>query len=231
MSKRARAFTLVELLVVIGIIAVLMAILLPALSKARGAAQKTTCAANLRQIGQILQLYTMEHRGFLPNQNWVGYVDTYLKVKQTWPGSSKRIFPLPCPLKPMTNPAREETNYSVNSKLGVLVGSSWRIRLRAKRSSETILIFDARFAEEWNPPAAPADWASTYATDFGRGATAAAVSVVDYRHARPNNLPLRSQDGHANLCFVDNHVESVTGKMIFDPSLTQAERNRPWSPD
>jgi len=67
---RKRAFTLVELLVVIGIIALLIAILLPALGKAREASQKTVCLSNLRQLGTAMQLYATEYKDFIP----IGYM-------------------------------------------------------------------------------------------------------------------------------------------------------------
>ena len=68
--KRRQAFTLVELLVVIGVIAVLVAMLLPALTRARQAATTLKCAANMRQIGQMFGLYAADYPGFYPPVNW-----------------------------------------------------------------------------------------------------------------------------------------------------------------
>src|SRR5437870_2667566 len=63
---RRHAFTLVELLVVIGIIAVLIAVLLPTLNKARRAASKSVCLSNQRQLAMCLLLYANENRGWMP---------------------------------------------------------------------------------------------------------------------------------------------------------------------
>ena len=68
-SPSALAFTLVELLVVIGIIAVLLAILLPALSRAREVAQRTACLNNHKQLLLAVRMYSDDFKGILPFAN------------------------------------------------------------------------------------------------------------------------------------------------------------------
>jgi prepilin-type N-terminal cleavage/methylation domain-containing protein/prepilin-type processing-associated H-X9-DG protein len=73
--ERPSAFTLVELLVVIGIISILIGILLPVMSRAREAANNTKCLANLRTLGQAMVMYSNTSKDWLPNMNPPGTVN------------------------------------------------------------------------------------------------------------------------------------------------------------
>jgi prepilin-type N-terminal cleavage/methylation domain-containing protein len=117
-TKRTRGFTLVELLVVIGIIALLISILLPALRRAKEAAMRTQCLSNHKQLVTSLFLYAQDWKNSAPQSNWLS-LDS---MAQGWlyDGRGQAIDPItgkaPAPLlawnpRPPYNSARTGSFY------------------------------------------------------------------------------------------------------------------------
>ena len=85
-KTRGRGFTLVELMTVVGLIAVLVSLFMPVLSKVRAAANTTGCIANLRQIGAAWTTYLADNHGRLPDDLWYTPATPRLSYYGYWPG-------------------------------------------------------------------------------------------------------------------------------------------------
>jgi prepilin-type N-terminal cleavage/methylation domain-containing protein/prepilin-type processing-associated H-X9-DG protein len=150
-----RAFTLIELLVVIAIIAILAAMLLPALARAKEAGRKANCLSNLHQMGIGLLLYADDSDGVIPRGNeplWFQVLSPNLGVRST--NNFKKVKIYTCPSYPdkqqlicyvdnawqFTSPA-DPIGYELNglSKIN-----------RIKRPSDTIYLADNEYGS-WRP--------------------------------------------------------------------------------
>jgi prepilin-type N-terminal cleavage/methylation domain-containing protein len=123
-SRRGRGFSLVELLVVIGIIALLISMLMPALTRARAQANTVKCQANLHVIAAMLTIYQNENAGYLypvgpidPATNEVTTLGTNVPPNERWPMKVFKIagVPNPLPFDPTTYPANSAQNPDSNS--------------------------------------------------------------------------------------------------------------------
>ncbi len=129
---RRNAFTLIELLVVVAIIAILAAMLLPALSQARQRARQAVCVNNLKQLHMIVLLYTEMENGYFPprapynNYLWPRMLSDFYptllgtnNVKE----ARRKIWALSCPQNPyrrhiITANRPESQNYAINGDCG-----------------------------------------------------------------------------------------------------------------
>src|SRR5262249_21930103 len=83
-KRKPGGFTLVELLVVIGIIAVLIAVLLPVLGKARAAANRTACLSNIKQLYTGILMYCNDNKGYFPTAAWATSGTAYVQYPDDW---------------------------------------------------------------------------------------------------------------------------------------------------
>lgn len=195
---RLTGFSLVELLTVIGIISILIALLMPSLSRARSQAEAVQCMSNLRQTGLALQIYSNQSDGWL----FPPELGANRPPQQRWPvhvfkdGANKPIWNPPIMLCPSDTEPDQDHSYILNNHLaekGIKAGSR---NLGAGGSSEVILMGEKR-----------SDWPDYYMNGDTNGPGGGGgdywTRVEPYRHG----IRLGS-----NYLYMDGHVETTPPK-------------------
>ena len=231
-------FSLIELLVVIGIIAVLAGFLFPALRRVRDQSSSATCASNLAQIGKAFMMYAQENNGKYPF-----YADWGAPNPADWihwqPGPGRDPANLPktsaiakylssvnpslfrCPADNVTNrrkfdggkvgPVRYEFSYTMNGLFGSNAGGGGVRMMSVQNPSGKIIVLE-------EDPLSIDDghfWA--YPNDFNGGNENFLSSVhtrprftkmADFQGGQPEGRKDKNERG--NVAFADGHVELVT---------------------
>jgi len=147
--KKAR-FTLIELLVVIAIIAILAAMLLPALSRAREKGRQALCVSNIKQIGLVYHLYADDYDDYFPNSGWLnGYFaaasDGWARVISPLYLKNPGVFTCPTDMTvPGSYLVTPSLGYAVNDWLFYWAATYWIRRNRLPQPSDTSLLMDGQ---------------------------------------------------------------------------------------
>ncbi len=200
-SKTAN-FTLIELLVVIAIIAILAAMLLPALNRARDVAKSISCVNNEKQLGLSLMNYVNDNNGtFIPVISTAaeGYHPYWNeRLKEHGYVSNLKIFD--CPAMPEESEWYNYIQYGINRRLDIEVGISNRMS-RFKKPAQLLTLVDSRQCSS--------SGLSSIRIGFWRIEPSVLRTTTSYGY------PDARHSNSLNILWMDGHVESL--KSTNDP--------------
>jgi prepilin-type N-terminal cleavage/methylation domain-containing protein/prepilin-type processing-associated H-X9-DG protein len=233
---RRSGFTLIELIVVIGVIAILIGLLLPSMMKAREAARTLKCLATLRSLGQAFHLYAAEQKGYLPYPTtqldpastdhsflWFNALDPYLqsnhKSQQDRTGIAEtrnyapykqcvvwELFDGEMGVGDQTTKESART-YKMNTHLRRHDPPNHAKMTDVNNSSDFVMIGDGISLDSTGPVGS--QWESSQFS----------MEVNDPTQPNPSLRHRKS----ANICFLDGHVATIALKKTITKSLRKKE--------